>query len=134
MPELHFRVWYRPEKKMYERGCQKWFHVLLCERDPEAEGEVFRPVKKASYDDCVFLEGTGIHDLSGREIYEGDIVEVLSKDKCRHMVIGPVADMYRSRGLHPLQESLDAVGIPASPELQFRIIGNEYEDKQKKTF
>lgn len=128
MKDIHFRVWYTPENKMYYRGYQKWLHVLLCEDDRgENEGKG-RPVKRASYNHCILLESTGFHDKNQREIFEGDIVRVCHKDRVFQEVVGPLPDMFGTRKVHPLDSVLKKHGIQGNPEhLEIEVMGNEYE-------
>src|SRR5690242_9937044 len=95
--EIRFRVWNRKEKKMYFRGYQKFFHVLLCDDDRGANEGKGIPVKRASYADCEFLEGTGIFDKQGREIFEGDLVKGRADGRAFEGVFDEVPDMFRSR-------------------------------------
>src|SRR5262249_10338290 len=101
---------------MYYRGYQKFLHVLLCEDDRGANDGRGRPVRRASYADCVFLEGTGVYDRSGREVFEGDVVRIRHQDRVDEAVVGPVPDSFGNRAAHPLQSALRAVGIAGNPE------------------
>ena len=131
MKELRFRVWYIPEKKMYYRGYQKLFHVLLCENDQGANDGKGRPVKRASYDDCEMLEGSSVLDKNRAEVYEGDIVRVLYQEENFKDVVDSVADMFGSKKIHPLQNLLLRHGIAGNPEnLDIEIIGNLYENPE----
>jgi len=132
MREIKFRVWYRKDSKMYYRGYQKLFHVLLCENDFGKNEGKGTPVKKARYDDCEMMEGTGILDKRGYEIFEGDIIQIFAKDGYYQGVLDQIPDMFRSRGLHPLQSLLDQYKIKESSEdLEFEVLGNIYEHPQK---
>ena len=136
MKELRFRVWHTKENKMYYRGYQKFLHALLCEDDGGSNEGRGRPVKRASYTHCVFLESAGIEDKNRREIFEGDIVRIRHAGRCIEDVVGPVPDMFGSKKIHPLHETLkknDITGDPA--RLDMEVIGNEYENPEllKKT-
>ena len=128
MKDLRFRVWFIPEKKMYYRGYQKLFHVLLCGYDRGANDGKGRPVKRVGYDDCEMLEGSSVLDKNRVEIYEGDIVQVRYRDKYFKDVVDSVADMFGSKKIHPLQSLLLRHGIVGNPEnLDIEVVGNRYE-------
>ncbi len=128
MREIKFRVWHRKDKKMYYCGYQKLTHILVCEDDlGKKEGKGI-PVKRASFDDCEMLEGTGVLDLHGREIFEGDVVKIKATDRSFEGVVGSVPDMFRSRRLHPLQGLLEEHGLLGQVDgLTFEVIGNRFE-------
>ena len=126
--EIKFRAWHLKERKMYFRGYQKLTHVLLCEDDAGQNGGKGRPVKRAAYDECELLEGTGLSDQNGREIFEGDILRIRLKNKTFTGVAGPVPDMFRSRKLHPLHDLLVQHGLKGDEEeLEIEVLGNRCE-------
>ena len=138
MKELKFRAWHIKENKMYYRGYQKFFHALLCEKDPQDQDGAGKPVRRVPYGDCFLLESTGLEDKAGREIFEGDIVRVLCRlpdrqagDKVFTGRVGSVPDMFGSRKLHPLQALLKENGINGNPDnLEIEVLGNEYENPE----
>ena len=128
MREIKFRVWHIQEKKMYFLGYQKLSHILLCDDDHGSNEGKGVPVKRAAYSDCEMLESTGIIDISGKEIFEGDIVRVRLAGKFFEGVVGPVPDMFRSRKLHPLHDLIAQHDISDDEEnMKIEIIGNRFE-------
>ena len=131
MKDLRFRVWHLKENKMYYRAYQKFFHVLLCDDDHGENDGKGRPLKRASYGDCILLESVGLVDKNRKEIFEGDLVHVRYKNECFEDVVGSVPDMFGSRKLHPLQSVLKKHGISGNPEnLEIEVLGNEFEDAE----
>ena len=116
---------------MYYRGYQKLLHVLLCDRDPRDGDGAGKPVKRASYGDCLLLESAGLEDKNRREIFEGDIVRVRWQDREFTGTVGSVPDMFGTRKLHPLQSLLKQHGIAGNPDnLDFEVLGNEFENPE----
>ncbi len=130
MMNLNFRVWHVKEKKLYYRGYQKTFHVLLCDDDRGTNEGKGVPVKRAGYGECQFLQGTTVMDESGKEIFEGDIVKIRHASGVFEGVVKDVPDMFRSRRLHPLHEMLQECGIADDEPLSIKITGNIYESKK----
>lgn len=124
--DIQFRVWHTKENKMYYRGYQKITHVLLC-REGGKEGEGI-PEVRANYDDCEFMQSTGLFDAQNREIFEGDIVRVRLEDREVQGLVENMPDMYKSRKLHPLHSLLIKNNISDDEEgMIFEVLGNRYE-------
>lgn len=127
MREIKFRVWHRKEKKMYYRGYQKVSHVLLCEDDQGQNMGKGAPAKRASYEDCEFLENTTLEDKNGREIFEGDILCIRIGDEIFYGVVPQIPDMFKSRKLHPLDALLKKFCIGKDEPMEFEVLGNRHE-------
>lgn len=131
MKDIRFRVWHAKENRMYYRGYQKLFYVLLCDDDKGAHEGKGLPVKRAWYNDCVFLESTGLYDKNQKEIHEGDIVRVGHKGDYWTGAVESVPDMFGTAKIHPLQSLLKKRGISGNPEhLDLEVLGNEYENPE----
>lgn len=134
MKEVRFRAWHAKDKKMYFRAYQKFFFVLLCDRDPKVDDGVGVPVKRAWYSDCFMLESTGLEDIHRREIFEGDIVRVRHEKKEFTGTVGSIPDTFGAGKIHPLRDLLKQHGIDGYPErLEIEVIGNEFEDPKRDT-
>ena len=126
MTGVVLRAWYLKENRMYYRAYQKLFYVLLCEDDGGGNG---RPALRASYGDCILLQSTGLKDVNGREVFEGDRLKVRTRGTAFEGVLEEIPDMYKSRRLHPLDSLLKANGIgDAPPDIEIEITGNAYEN------
>lgn len=68
MREIKFRAWDRVQKKMFQNVSTGT--VMIWGGGIDA----------ASSKDCDFMQFTGLHDKTGKEIYEGDIMSVLDRD------------------------------------------------------
>ena len=131
MKDIRFRVWHLKENRMYYRGYQKFFHVLLCEDDQGQNEGKGTPARRAFYGDCVFLESTGLYDRCQREIFEGDYVRVRYQGREFEGLVEAVPDTFGAAKLHPLQSILKKNGITGNPEnLDLEVTGNEYEQNK----
>lgn len=129
MKQVVFRAWHFKENKMYYRAYQRFFYVLLCERDPLKDDGLGKPVKRSFYGDCYLMESTGLNDIHNHEIFESDFVRVRYRDHEFTGLVDAVPDSFGAGKIHPLQGLLKANGIMGYPEnLEIEVLGNEFEN------
>lgn len=115
--KLEFRIWDKAENefaKPSEYGSAiEWFEG--CAND---------------LDSLVIQEWTGLTDISGKKIFEGDIIEWTHKDERQHgpIVFSPscAAFVIDSSGRHLIDEKYGDY-IPLSKYMTYSILGNIFE-------
>lgn len=105
MRELRFRAWDRGKKKM----SKPFDFTQFCNECGGIAGGDFQ------FDECDFIQYTGLKDKNGKEIYEGDIVRQPSTE-----FTTSVSNM-DGTGCFPFTEY---------PVEGFEVIGNIYENPE----
>lgn len=134
MREIRFRLYSKHDKKMYifdprwgnfEQGGG-WVGGVL-ETDYVKDGRRFAPSNQRQLEpeSCEWLEFTGLFDKNGKEIYEGDLLRVVSSDG--YLQVNPLTVEWDSIGWQPwLEGGRDRYYALSSVE----VVGNIYDNSE----
>lgn len=112
--EINFRIWDEEKKKMYYASLNDVCDGIGFDYGITEEQSAFTDV-----DFLPVMQYTGLHDKSGREIYEGDIVD--------HYAFGDVV-VFRN-GMFTTERNGDNQPLYLhEPDKYCEVIGNIYEN------
>jgi len=119
MREIKFRAWAKQsaEHEMY------YFQLGTVYVDDyrtyiQCDGDTVLKQCRLRDNDCVVMQYTGLKDKNGKEIYEGDIVEVEDG-------VGVI-----EWNAHDLAWDLSGPNMPITRSMSAKVIGNIYENPE----
>lgn len=72
---IEFRAWHIPTKRIFD--VFSWCKDCVFEDSNDGVGT--SPTLPAEMEDCVLMQFTGLYDINGKEIYEGDYISFRRK-------------------------------------------------------
>ena len=121
MREIKFRAWDKKEKKM-QYDAQNTYDFMI--NNGGCFEESFKDVLE--YDNYVVMQYTNNKDVTGKEIYEGDIVETT---RALNHIIGVVIMI---KGCWYIQDGEDSYYrlTPRFGKAENKVIGNIYMNRE----
>ena len=138
MQEIKFRFWDKKSNVMYEGiELSKLLGYLMFQPVPNSMAYV---AMQDHFSDIIWLQYTGLKDKNGKEIYEGDILELIYDDSisvCGELALYPRKRIYEVTTLWNFYMDVSAHGEDYKGvdcrEVYARdsaIIGNIYENPE----
>lgn len=129
MREIKFRAWDKQAKEMITTGVEYAVRMLGYGPDSadysasnEAEASEHMGFGPKDFANFEIMQFTGLHDAEGREIYEGDIVDI--KGTGASQVTYQTGAYYTWRGKSPYRLG------GWLPSAKLKVIGNIYENPE----
>ncbi|CJY63349.1 phage protein [Streptococcus pseudopneumoniae] len=124
-----FRVWDSVEKKFVEH-----FFItdngLICNMEkPTSDSKLLIPIEKS---ELILMQSTGLKDKNGKEIFEGDILEIQDEGE----VLGNAKLTWDNEQAVFMIEAISVDDIAPFHEIlsdesySYRVVGNIYENKE----
>jgi uncharacterized phage protein (TIGR01671 family) len=128
--EIKFRAWHKKEKKMYQVDDIMWNPQqriwLNLKEDENDKGE--------SINDVELMQYTGLKDVGGTEIYEGDVVEGIGGEHIlgtsKFNVFGIVEFLSGSFILNEILNKSASSLQQLNLIMDLTVIGNIYENPE----
>lgn len=123
--EIKFRVWDTYNKEMLD--VQELDYADSYNGQPMIRTTMYNDYFDT--EEMILMQFTGLHDKNGKEIYEGDIVELKANNGCCEMIGTIIYDEYDlAFELRDIEEETQECLWYAEQELE--VIGNIYDNPE----
>jgi uncharacterized phage protein (TIGR01671 family) len=126
--EIKFRIW--DGIKMETRVMSGFLGAYFVQGIDENDSASMSRYNTKYLDGIHVMQFTGVTDMNGIEIYEGDILEVLSFDSYEEKPISKTLEIYYDEQLCSFQFRNDWEPFNYQFGNDFKIIGNIYDNPE----
>ena len=131
MREIKFRAWDKKTKSFVNLStCEVYFTT----QNELFVGETIELGTHEEFNDFVLQQYTGLKDMNGKEIYEGDVIVIDSdKDKIIYVIVyeyGEYLAITPNKNIDVFGSGYDQLSLSMSGTEDYKIIGNIYENPE----
>jgi uncharacterized phage protein (TIGR01671 family) len=128
MREIKFRAWSKEGKRMIYQDENGWYQKAFIGRN--RYWQTTRLSTIVNHPEIIPMQYTGVKDINGTEIFEGDILRIASNFELRKDVQNQAVE-YREGYFHTFEWTLFELLRNAKVKKQtFEVIGNIYENQE----
>lgn len=123
--EIKFRAWNKEKRNMFNIA-------RLDIADGTCYDHLFSRNIYDFWNECILMQYTGLKDINGKEIYEGDIVKIPNDETLYGYNAGEKYQVYFAYGGFRLKPKYDknAKGFWLEDDNELEVIGNIYENPE----
>ena len=134
MKELKFRAFHKPSKKMFDVGMIDFLSNELTGIEDLGNGFSMGHFNK-QIKDCELMPFTGLKDVDGKKIFEGDIIQDINdNNSLRYGKDNNLTPVEFYNGSFGISVIFDGAFVPLYPYdvdgFKFKVVGNIYQNSE----
>lgn len=134
MKELKFRAFHKPSNKMFDVGMIDFLANELTGIEDLGNGFSMGHFNK-QIKDCELMQFTGLKDVDGKKIFEGDIIQDINdNNSLRYGKDNNLTPVEFYNGSFGISVIFDGAFVPLYPYdvdgFKFKVVGNIYQNSE----
>lgn len=137
MKELKFRAFHKPSKKMFDVCCLDFKNKMISSRQKViGQGKrVYFDTVDYDFHECELMQFTGLKDIDGKEIFEGDIIQDINdNNSLRYGKDNNLTPVEFYNGSFGISVIFDGAFVPLYPYeedgFKFKVVGNIHQNHE----